>query len=90
MADLHLSLRLLSTSLPQRDSCFGIAHYLFDRWEARNSSRAERKDTLSRRAHGKNYLGPRDSMLPEDVWAEALRHYGEQGLGALLIAITLP
>jgi AhpD family alkylhydroperoxidase len=33
-------------------------------------------------------VADRGDPVPDDVWAEAARHYDEQGLSALLIAIT--
>ena len=34
-------------------------------------------------------VADRGDPVPDEVWAEAARHYDEQGLSALLIAITL-
>ena len=33
-------------------------------------------------------VADRGDPVPDEVWAEAARHYDEQGLAALLIAIT--
>jgi alkylhydroperoxidase family enzyme len=34
-------------------------------------------------------LGDRPDPVPDEVWDEAARHYDEQGLGALVMAIGL-